>query len=121
VAHLTSSSPSTSISPSHLYLLAVLQGLHNGFVCRASQDPLQLSHLLSVSRVMPCKEMRTKEKEKQFKSIRERTGVVKKAGTGTGYLWVSAVNVRKVLQLIADDVSAPFPALYRESFHRPDA
>lgn len=52
-------------SLSHLYLLTVLQGLHNCFVCRPSQHPLQLSHLLSVSQVMPCEEGREEETKEE--------------------------------------------------------
>ena len=60
-----SPSLSLSLSLSHLYLLTVLQGLHNGFVRRPSQHPLQLSHLLSVSQVMPCEEGREVETKEE--------------------------------------------------------
>lgn len=45
---------SALLFPSHLYLFALLQSLHNGIVCRASKHALQLDHLLPVSGVMPC-------------------------------------------------------------------
>jgi hypothetical protein len=102
------SPPSLSLSPSHLYLFAVLQGLHNGFVCRASQHPLQLGHLLSVSPVMPCQEgerWRRKRKRYNTRKFGERK---EEAGTGNGRLRLhKRVVCHTARQQIAADVSTP--------------